>query len=571
MRELSGIGPPWLARFLRAPMVCVCALAMVVTAAAAQDTALSGRAKARDANNNGFIDRNEAGGPLKANFDTIDSDKNGKLDGAEIRTFFTGGAPQQQASAPGGDKALSDRAKARDANNNGFIDRDEAGGPLESNFDTIDKDKNGKLDGAEIRNFFTGGGPTQAAGRGGAGGGAGGGGGTALSGRAKAADKNGDGFLDQSEARGPLQENFAKADQNKDGKLDGAEIRNFFRGGGGRPPPNVVVDRVTRAPASETYPVYGRLVARQMGVISARVRGAVGQMDVHVGDRVSKGAVLAKLISDTLQSQRELKQAELVEHTARVRTARAQLELAQQELRRLQRLRRSAAFSQARFEDKRQEVTRHASVLAETNAKVNQAQAELKMANIDFNYATIRAPFAGVVSKRHTEIGAYLSVGSPVVTLINDRDIEVEAEVPSLRLRGLDEGTVVTVEFEDKRQEVTRHASVLAETNAKVNQAAGRGQPGGAPDHTDRADPRADHGPQGRHPAARRWARRLCHHQQPGEPAPGPAGPGICRAVRGEGRAEAGRAGGGPRQRAAPPGPAGPHPPRLELVTRVDM
>ncbi len=357
--------------------------------------------------------------------------------------------------------ALSDRAKERDANANGFSDRDEAGGPLRSNFDTIDRDNNGKLDGDEIRNFFRGGGAARASGSGSGGGS----GGRALSGRAKAADKNGDGVLDKSEARGPLRRNFDKADKNKDGKLDGAEIRAFFRGGGGRPPPSVVVDRVIRAPASETYPVYGRLVARQMGVISARVRGAVGVMRVQVGDRVSKGDVIAELISDTLQSHRELKQAELVEYTARVRTARAQVALVKQELGRLRRLRRSAAFSQARFEDKRHDVTRVASVLAEANAKVDQAQAELKMANIELDYATVRAPFAGVVSKRHTDIGAYLSVGSPVVTMINDHTLEVEAEVPSIRLRGLDRGTEVMVEFEDRRKFTATVRAIVPEEN----------------------------------------------------------------------------------------------------------
>ena len=102
--------------------------------------------------------------------------------------------------------ALSDRAKQRDANGNGVIDRDEARGPLKSSFDTIDADRSGTLDGAEIRNFFQGGGTARV----------GGGGGAALSGRAKAADKNGDGFLDKSEARGPLQKNFDKADKNKE-------------------------------------------------------------------------------------------------------------------------------------------------------------------------------------------------------------------------------------------------------------------------------------------------------------------------------------------------------------------
>ena len=44
------------------------------------------------------------------------------------------------ALAQSGGKELSDRAKARDANNNGVIDRDEAGGPLAASFDEIDCD-----------------------------------------------------------------------------------------------------------------------------------------------------------------------------------------------------------------------------------------------------------------------------------------------------------------------------------------------------------------------------------------------------------------------------------------------
>ena len=51
---------------------------------------LSERGKAADKNNNGVIDRDEAGGPLKANFDDMDCNKSGTLDGGEIRGFFSG-------------------------------------------------------------------------------------------------------------------------------------------------------------------------------------------------------------------------------------------------------------------------------------------------------------------------------------------------------------------------------------------------------------------------------------------------------------------------------------------------
>ena len=68
--------------------------------ALAQSKELSDRGKAADKNKNGVIDRDEAGGPLKANFDDMDCDKSGTLDGGEIRGFFTGEECPERAAAP---------------------------------------------------------------------------------------------------------------------------------------------------------------------------------------------------------------------------------------------------------------------------------------------------------------------------------------------------------------------------------------------------------------------------------------------------------------------------------------
>jgi RND family efflux transporter MFP subunit len=349
------------------------------------------------------------------------------------------------------DTALSVRAKGLDANNNGVIDRDEARGPLAGSFDTIDRNKSGGLDGAEIRGFFRGGGT---------GGGTGGGAakakpsekpGKALSGRAKGLDTNKNGVIDRDEARGPLKAGFDKADKDRGGTLDGAEISAFFRGGGGRRGrmSTVVVDPVIRNRGTETVPIYGRLVARQMGVVATQVRGAVAAIHAHVGDRVKKGDPLVLLLADTLKAERDLKAAELNEYKAKRESAKAQLALSNQELRRLENLQKSAAFSRSRLEDKRQDVALSRSVLTENRAKVQQARAELRIADINLYQATIRAPFNGVISKRHTDLGAYLNVGAQVLTMINDDSLEVEAEVPSARLSGLSDGALIQVEFED--------------------------------------------------------------------------------------------------------------------------
>ena len=63
---------------------------------AAKTVELSDRGKAADTNKDGLIQENEARGPLEANFDDMDCDKNGGLDGAEIRGFFSGeGCPKK--------------------------------------------------------------------------------------------------------------------------------------------------------------------------------------------------------------------------------------------------------------------------------------------------------------------------------------------------------------------------------------------------------------------------------------------------------------------------------------------
>ena len=216
---------------------------------------------------------------------------------------------------------------------------------------------------------------------------------------------------------------------------------------GGRPT-IVVVDAVTRAELTETVPVYGRVIARQAGVVAARVRGAIAEIRADVGTRVKRGDILTVLESDMLTSERDLKTAELAEFRAKTGTAQAQLRLAEQELQRIERLRKSSAFSPARYDDKRRDVERYRSAMAETAARVKQAVASLNITEINLANANIRAPYNGVITQRHTEAGAYLNIGEKVVTMTNDEALEIEADVPARRLSALTPGLKISVDPE---------------------------------------------------------------------------------------------------------------------------
>ncbi len=218
---------------------------------------------------------------------------------------------------------------------------------------------------------------------------------------------------------------------------------------GDRPPMRIIVDRVVKAPVTQTIPVIGRFVAQQHGDVAAIVRGPVGEVLIKVGDRVAKGQILARLVNERLRATRDLRAAELGEKRAAYRSAEAQLQLAQGELARLERLRKSAAYSKARRNDKLSEVNKYESEMAEAEAAVGQSQARLRLAEIDLYNTEIRSPYDAIVAARHVTAGNFVDVGDKIATLINDQVLEIEADVPADRLSGLQVGRTVRVMLDD--------------------------------------------------------------------------------------------------------------------------
>lgn len=213
----------------------------------------------------------------------------------------------------------------------------------------------------------------------------------------------------------------------------------------------VQVDAVTNGPLSQTAPVLGRLVSRRSGIVAARSGGPVARILVEVGDRVAEGDVLAELVTDRLQARYDQVRAELV--------------LAEQELARIAELRASgsAAFARSRFDQAVQE-------------KVS-AESRLRLTEIDLADASILAPFGGVVSVRHTEAGAWLTAGDDVVTLVDDRNMEIEADVPATLTPGLEPGLAVIVEFTDGAQHEAVVRAVIPEENPRSRTRAVRFTP----------------------------------------------------------------------------------------------
>lgn len=217
----------------------------------------------------------------------------------------------------------------------------------------------------------------------------------------------------------------------------------------GRRPALVEVNPVREEPIVQTVPVVGRLAAREHGIVAAAIAGPVADFPIRVGQRVEAGEVLLVLARDLPAARLAQKEADEALEAARVRTAEAEVALVRQELERLERLEGSSAFPKAAYDDKRQELVRRRSRVREAKAALDRARMQREMAAIELARTTVRAPYAGVVTARHVSPGGYVRAGDSVATLVDDRRLELEADVPTDRLAGLAPGVEVRFALDD--------------------------------------------------------------------------------------------------------------------------
>lgn len=211
----------------------------------------------------------------------------------------------------------------------------------------------------------------------------------------------------------------------------------------------------------------GRIEARREADLGFELGGLVAEVGVDEGAPVAAGDVVAGLDTQRLGARR----AELV-------AAREQA-VARRDLAALIRDRTETAFSggaanQREFDEARKELEAAA-------AAVTLAEASVASVDTDIAKATIRAPFAAVVSRRHVDPGRVVQPGTPIVTLLDVASPRARIGVASSSVEGFRVGKVVTVEVGGReiggrveavlptRDALTRDVDVLVALDGRLN------------------------------------------------------------------------------------------------------
>ena len=182
----------------------------------------------------------------------------------------------------------------------------------------------------------------------------------------------------------------------------------------------VDVSLVQERVLSRSLPLSGSMSPVVQATVKSKVSGEVEQLTVREGQDVREGDVIARIDTRNMQAQYE-------RELAAVDKARADLELATLNRDKNRTLLEQKYISQNTFEQTE-------SAYAANVASLKLAEAQARMVKISLDDAVVRAPFAGTIARRLVQPGEKVSQDSSIVTLVDLRQMLLEAAVPAAEI-----------------------------------------------------------------------------------------------------------------------------------------
>jgi membrane fusion protein, multidrug efflux system len=175
--------------------------------------------------------------------------------------------------------------------------------------------------------------------------------------------------------------------------------------------------------------VSGELKAEREATVRAEVGGAILQVFPQEGEAVKVGTLLARIDGKTVHDAYASAQSAQ-------RSAEQTAEWAQKEAARIETLVKGGALA-----ERDAELARNAAT--QTKAAVDDARSRVTSVRKALDDLTVRAPIAGIVSKRHVNTGDVVAPGGELYTIIDPSSMRLEASVPSDQIAAVRVGALV--------------------------------------------------------------------------------------------------------------------------------
>ncbi len=104
--------------------------------------------------------------------------------------------------------------------------------------------------------------------------------------------------------------------------------------------------------------------------------------------------------------------------------------------------------------------------LAKSELEFRAAEAEMKIAQINLNACTIKAPFAGRLVKKIASEHEFVKTGQPVIEIIDDKQLLAVLHLPSSQKKTIQEGQEVDIKIDETG---SLHTGKVHELSAEVD------------------------------------------------------------------------------------------------------
>jgi multidrug efflux pump subunit AcrA (membrane-fusion protein) len=238
----------------------------------------------------------------------------------------------------------------------------------------------------------------------------------------------------------------------------------------------------------------GSVQPRNRIVLSSQINGFVRTVRVKAGDSVKAGQVLATLDAREADSQKDAAQASIQEAQAALEeagkgalmatsmraAAKSASELADSTFARYQKLFDAKSVSAQELDEARGRrdgaaadlatketmVAAAADRLKQVQARIEQARAQSRRADVAVGWTVIQAPAAGRIAERSADPGSAIFPGGPLLVLETTANPQVLAEIPAEHLSALRQGLEVRVRLSEQGPPVTgRVAEIVPLSN----------------------------------------------------------------------------------------------------------
>jgi len=172
-------------------------------------------------------------------------------------------------------------------------------------------------------------------------------------------------------------------------------------------------------------------------IVSPQIQGRLQQLLVREGDTVTNGQLLAVIMPETEQADVAFYSDSEKQIAAQTAQARANLENARLAFAREEDLHAKDVDSAQDYDQARTAYEAAKALVDSFNRQTQAAEAQKQKAQLQLGYTEIRAPMDAVVDTRAALQSEVVNPGQAIVTLINQDDLWVRADVEETYITGI--------------------------------------------------------------------------------------------------------------------------------------